>query len=72
MKLWLNNDGYDGEVPRKSVTLSVMALDALTRALSLSSYFIFISKNPKDKEKENNVFLMMMNKGGSFFHLKKI
>lgn len=34
-------------VPKKSVTLSVTTLDALMTALSLSSYFIFISKNPE-------------------------
>lgn len=33
-------------LPTKSVTLSVTALVARMRALSLSSYFIFISKNP--------------------------
>lgn len=37
---------WDGALPTKSVTRSVTALEALIRALSLSSYFIFISKNP--------------------------
>lgn len=32
--------------PMMSVILSVMARDALINVLSLSSYFIFISKNP--------------------------
>lgn len=32
--------------PSKSVTLSVSTRDARMKALSLSSYFIFISKNP--------------------------
>lgn len=32
--------------PMRSVILSVTARDALMKALSLSSYFIFISKNP--------------------------
>lgn len=35
-----------GLSPMRSVILSVTARDALMRALSLSSYFIFISKNP--------------------------
>lgn len=34
-------------LPIKSVTLSVTALEARMNALSLSSYFIFISKNPE-------------------------
>ena len=34
--------------PSKSVTLSVKARDARMRTLSLSSYFIFISKKPTD------------------------
>lgn len=44
---------YGGGSPRKSVTLSVTALDALMRELSLSSYFIFISKNPVRNEREH-------------------
>lgn len=34
-------------LPIKSVTLSVTAREARMNALSLSSYFIFISKNPE-------------------------
>lgn len=37
----------DETLPIKSVTLSVTALEARMNALSLSSYFIFISKNPE-------------------------
>lgn len=49
----------------RSVILSVTARDALIKALSLSSYFIFISKNPammmteREREKtevENSFF----------------
>lgn len=40
-----------GVSPRRSVILSVTARDARTRLLSLSSYFIFISKNPAVKER---------------------
>jgi len=39
----------DDTLPIKSVTLSVTALEARMNALSLSSYFIFISKNPETR-----------------------
>lgn len=35
----------------RSVILSVTARDALMRVLSLSSYFIFISKNPAKQKR---------------------
>lgn len=37
--------------PMRSVILSVTARDALIRVLSLSSYFIFISKNPAKQKR---------------------
>lgn len=46
-----HNDICGGALPKKSVTLSVTARDALMRALSLSSYFIFISKNPEGNKR---------------------
>lgn len=49
---------YGDVLPRKSVTLSVTALDALMRELSLSSYFIFISKNPVGNNRETTVVRM--------------
>lgn len=53
---WGDSTSYGGALPRKSVTLSVIALDALMRALSLSSYFIFISKNPVGNNRRQTFF----------------
>lgn len=53
---WGDSTSYGGALPRKSVTLSVIALDALMRALSLSSYFIFISKNPVRNNRRQTFF----------------
>lgn len=60
------NINYERSPPRKSVTRSVTALDALTRVLSLSSYFIFISKNPVGNKKER---VFISDDGGFKLHL---
>lgn len=57
-----------GALPKKSVTLSVTALDALTRALSLSSYFIFISKNPVGNNRGKTVVKMDCDKNMKVLH----